>query len=318
MMKSAFFLALVVLLGTGVVGYSAELIDRVTAVINGEIVAESDLMLEIRLKSPNPISSHVPDEFLHEFIRKRIYLQEAKRQGIGVSSRSVDQIITDKRKGMSIEEFEDVLSQKKITLEEYKRWLRDEVMIYELRRKKVGEIDRDIRVYEEEVEDFYRRIQEHLEFGRGEPDVVEFSNVYENELAHMGEAKISQILVRSAEQADNVLERLRKGQDFSTLAKELSLGPRAKEGGELGWISLKDLKSPLKEIIENLGIHGTAKIKEENLFRIIQLEDRKEIAFSQYVEEIERYLKNNGLEEQLREWFESLESKAVVEILPHS
>ena len=42
------------------------------------------------------------------------------------------------------------------------------------------------------------------------------------------------ILVKTQQEANTVLERLKKGEKFATIAKEISLCPSKKKGGDLG------------------------------------------------------------------------------------
>ena len=43
------------------------------------------------------------------------------------------------------------------------------------------------------------------------------------------------VLVKTKQEADTVLERLKKGEKFSKIAKEVSLCPSRKRGGDLGF-----------------------------------------------------------------------------------
>jgi peptidyl-prolyl cis-trans isomerase C len=45
------------------------------------------------------------------------------------------------------------------------------------------------------------------------------------------------ILVKTEKEAQNILERLRKGDKFANIAKEVSLCPSKKRGGDLGTFS---------------------------------------------------------------------------------
>ncbi len=45
------------------------------------------------------------------------------------------------------------------------------------------------------------------------------------------------ILVKTEKEANSVLERLKKGERFSSIAKEVSLCPSKKRGGDLGTFS---------------------------------------------------------------------------------
>ncbi|MEE9191558.1 MAG: peptidylprolyl isomerase [Candidatus Aerophobetes bacterium] len=314
-MKSSLFLAFLIFLGAGLAAYPAELIDRIIAAVDGEIVTQSELLLEVRLLNLNPESPDITREVLNSLISKKIYLQEAKKQGITPNSRSVENIIAEKSKGMSSQEFERVLQERRISLEDYESWLAKEIMIYELRGQKLKEIEREIRVDQEEIRNFYLKLEQYLEGTEGEREIREFYELYEEELRHAGKVRMAQILVRSEEEADRILSRIKDGEDFSYLAKEISLGPAAEKGGQLGWVDPATLKSPLKELIGKLESPVTIKVKGEGFFRIIQLQDKKEVSFHEYRDKIEEYLKNRRSEEILREWFEDLESKAEIEII---
>jgi len=48
------------------------------------------------------------------------------------------------------------------------------------------------------------------------------------------EVHCAHILVKTEKEANEVLERLRKGENFASIAKEISLCPSKKHGGDLG------------------------------------------------------------------------------------
>jgi len=314
--KLFLFLAFFIFLRVSIGAYPLELIDQIIAAVNGEIITQSELLLELHLlPTYSPNNPGLVREALSYLIKKKIYLQEAKRQGITVSSRRVEKIIADKKKGMPSQEFERILGVRNISLEDYKTWLKTEILIYELEREKSREIEQEIRVDKEEIENFYLDLKQHLEEHKDEGKVKEFFELYKDELVHAGEVKIAQIVVRSEREADRILKRIKEGEDFSVLAKEFSLGRGAEKGAELGWVNLRDLKSPLKKLIGDLQIYEAIKIKEEDFYRIIQLQDKKEISFPEYKDKIRQYLENKRREESLREWFENLESKAEIKIL---
>ena len=51
------------------------------------------------------------------------------------------------------------------------------------------------------------------------------------------EDKIAHILMKTEQEAKDIIAELDGGADFSELAKKKSTGPSAKEGGELGWLN---------------------------------------------------------------------------------
>jgi tetratricopeptide (TPR) repeat protein len=61
------------------------------------------------------------------------------------------------------------------------------------------------------------------------------------------------IVVRSQEEARQVLDRLKKGADFSQIAKEQSIDPTAADRGFLGTIQLNQLRPELRDAVNGLG-----------------------------------------------------------------
>src|SRR5271156_5193248 len=60
------------------------------------------------------------------------------------------------------------------------------------------------------------------------------------------------IVVDSSTKADRVLQRLNHGEDFATLARELSIDPTASDGGLMGKVDLSSLRSELRDAIKGL------------------------------------------------------------------
>jgi PPIC-type peptidyl-prolyl cis-trans isomerase-like protein len=70
-----------------------------------------------------------------------------------------------------------------------------------------------------------------------------------DESARPKEIALQVIVVNSPEQADQVLERLKAGYDFASLAKEESIGPTADSGGYMGRMDPKSLRPELRDAL---------------------------------------------------------------------
>jgi foldase protein PrsA len=89
--------------------------------------------------------------------------------------------------------------------------------------------------------------------------------------------KIQQITVKTADSAQDVLNSLRNGADFSWLAKNRSIDSAASEGGNIGLITKAEMPEPVRKIIETLKPGDVSPILQINShYSIIQLIDRKE------------------------------------------
>jgi peptidyl-prolyl cis-trans isomerase C len=89
------------------------------------------------------------------------------------------------------------------------------------------EVEKKAAVTPDEVSEYYAKNKE------------EFMNPFR--------LKASHILVRSREEADDVIMRLGKGEDFADLAKEASLDPTGPKGGDLGYFQKGQLIPEIEE-----------------------------------------------------------------------
>jgi parvulin-like peptidyl-prolyl isomerase len=89
--------------------------------------------------------------------------------------------------------------------------------------------------------------------------------------------KIQQITVKTLDKAQDILDNLQKGADFSWLAKRWSVDTSAENGGEMGWLTESDMPKPVKEIVVTLKPGDVSPIIEiGSLYSIIRLQGRKE------------------------------------------
>jgi parvulin-like peptidyl-prolyl isomerase len=89
--------------------------------------------------------------------------------------------------------------------------------------------------------------------------------------------KVQQITVKTMDYAQDILNNLQNGADFSWLAKNRSVDPAASEGGDLGWINKAEMPEPVRKIIDTLKPGNISPIvKVDSQYSVIQLLDRKE------------------------------------------
>jgi peptidyl-prolyl cis-trans isomerase C len=92
------------------------------------------------------------------------------------------------------------------------------------------------------------------------------------------EFKARHILVASEDEAKKLIEELKGGADFTELAKEHSLGPTGKDGGDLGWFDSKQMVKPFTEAVEEMkvGAHSDAPVQTQFGWHVILLEEVRE------------------------------------------
>jgi len=92
------------------------------------------------------------------------------------------------------------------------------------------------------------------------------------------EYKARHILLKTEQEAQDVIDRLAKGADFAELAKKRSIGPSASKGGDLGWLSASDMVPPFAKAVAGMqkgGISATP-VKTEFGWHVIRLEGIRE------------------------------------------
>lgn len=84
-----------------------------------------------------------------------------------------------------------------------------------------------------------------------------------------------QIIVKTRKEAKAVLAKLEAGADFSDLAIELSIGPKAKVGGDLGTFPRYSIHPPLEEGVFALKVGEVSQpIPADGNFHIVRMEER--------------------------------------------
>jgi parvulin-like peptidyl-prolyl isomerase len=79
------------------------------------------------------------------------------------------------------------------------------------------------------------------------------------------------------DEAQDILDNLQKGADFSWLAKRWSVDTSIENGGEMGWLTESDMPKPIKEIVVTLKPGDVSPIIENgSLYSIVRLQDRRE------------------------------------------
>lgn len=84
------------------------------------------------------------------------------------------------------------------------------------------------------------------------------------------------ILVKSEKDAQNIMSRLEKGEDFAALAKRFSKCPSKSKGGNLGWFNRGDMVKPFEDAcFEAKKGDVVGPVKTEFGYHVIKVIDQK-------------------------------------------
>lgn len=204
----------------------------------------------------------------------------------------LDQMISEKlliqeAKYMGLEEDNDVLEQiKKIT---------EQILVQVLIEREI--LDK-IKVNDEEVLEYYEQNKDSFT---------------EKEQVHL-----YNILLETEEEAQDVLEQLKAGGDFSEIAIEKSAGPSATQGGDLGYLTRGTIIPEIEEVVFALELEELSEvIKTDFGFHILKITEKKPEtvkALEEVKEDIIETLLPDKQKEAFENFLEELKSKSEIEI----
>ena len=248
-------------------GTASEL-DRVAAVVNGDVILVSEvekrfrhLVFDLRQTGSRlPTQEALVRRSLDELILERLQLGIAERVGLRVSDAGVDRAIDSiaRRHNATVADLGRALEAGGIPFADFRERIRNDLTVEGVRRR---EVFNRIRVSDEEVARYLSRpdgapaegeeyLVGHILIARGSDDTA----------------------ARAA--AQDVLRRLRAGESFAALARRHSSGARASEGGILDWRPAAALPSLFADVIPDLAPGDTSDIIESSSgFHIVRLLD---------------------------------------------
>ncbi len=143
-------------------------------------------------------------------------------------------------------------------------------------KKKLEAIKRDL-LLNVWMEDGAKKIEQSTT----EADLKSFYEKNKDKFSSPAQLKARHILVKTEDEAKNIIKTLSSAKDvkseFIKLAKEKSIGPSGKSGGDLGWFPLNRMVPAFSNAADKLkkGEFTKEPVKTQFGYHIIYLEDRK-------------------------------------------
>lgn len=226
-------------------------LERVVAVVNDEALTQWELNEQKRIVLAQMQASNVkppaPDvlnsQVLERLIVERALLQFAKENGIRVDDQAVERTILRiaQENKMTPEELRRALDREKIAYAKYREDIRREVTIQRLRER---EVEGRVNVSEAEVDNYLATV------------AAQAGGEIEYLLSHIlvtvpEQASPAQIDARR-KRADDALQLVKTGREFSQTAASFSDANDATQGGDLGWRTPARLPAVFVEAVKTM------------------------------------------------------------------
>ncbi|MBI3951483.1 MAG: peptidylprolyl isomerase [Acidobacteria bacterium] len=324
-MKKLVSMAVLLLLWSGSVTVAQEepvVIDGIVARVNRDIItlsayrrAQQELLDELRRQG---LTGQQLDEqyqkalkeLLQDLIDTQLLVQKADELGINVEAQINEYILKlAEQNGFPPSKADEMLRQMGLDPDQARQLLR----VRFLREAVIGrEVYPKVfqNIFDKDVEAYYK---EHIN-QYAEPSAVKLSEIF---------IKIGTRTRDQAERlAQQLMEQIKAGADFASLAKQHSDGPSASTGGDLGWFNLDphpELGEGQRKAIEGKQVgQVTDLIELSDGFRIFRIDDHREKKEKPLTPELRREVSMRIAQQRaqpaIQEYIKQLRKDAYVEI----
>jgi peptidyl-prolyl cis-trans isomerase SurA len=202
-----------------------------------------------------PSMEVLKDQIIETLIIEELQLQMADRAGVRISDSELNDAIARiaQNNNMGIEEFMSFMAGRGSSYEDFREKVRQEMIIQRVQR---GRVASEINITEQEFEAY---LQTDDSLNELEPELM-----------------IQQILVKNLGDADRAINRIKNGEDFSSITKEISISSNAALGGMMQWRKIADMPELFVDAVSLLGIGDYSKPLESGAgYHILKLIDKR-------------------------------------------
>ena len=250
-----------------------QMIDRVVAVVDDDIIMESELEQRIKTVGVQNNQNELPEagtlreQVLERMITESVQLQMADRAGIRISESQLDDAMgrIAAQNGMSLAEFQQAMANEGVSFAYAREQIRNEMRISRVQQYQVGE---RIQITDQDIDYFLAS------------DIGRIASAAEYKLRHIlisvRSGAAPQEYKEAEAKADKLVAELRDGADFAKTAMAESQGRTALNGGDMGWRKDAQLPSIFADIAPKMSVGDVSEpIRTASGFHIIKLEDKR-------------------------------------------
>ncbi|MDO9531254.1 MAG: SurA N-terminal domain-containing protein [Deltaproteobacteria bacterium] len=294
------------LAGTGV----AEVVDRIVAEVNNDIITLSELQnmaktveTQAGVKPKGQDAKKMQREMLEALIDRKLAKAEAKRRGIVVSDKELDAAMAQFKQRNNIaddETFAKGLAQAGLSIKEFKQQLADQMTQERLMVVMVGT---KASVTDTEVRRLY---DQQFKKGGTKVHIVTLRMPFPPGATEAQKDETKQ-------KAEDILTAVKRGESLAGAAGKFSLRP-----SDVGFVAQSDLDPRLAEYLEKLKPKEVAPILTQDGIQLMQVVARRSgeaRPFETAAPEIRRILQQKEMEKYFADWVKTLREKAHVKIM---
>ena len=298
--------------------HASELVERIVARVNGEIITQREFDQERQKLHAQLAQNYSGDELekqfqaqsknmLRDMIDQDLLVEKAKDDDINVETDIIKRL--DEIRGQynlpSLEALQDAVEKEGIVWEDFKDQIRRQLLMREVISREVG--SRIILPREDALKYF----NAHKDQFDSPPGV------------HLAEILVSTNKHKPAEAekiANQALTEIQNGAKFSDVAAKYSDAPSASDGGDVGFFKAGTVAPAIEAAISKVDVGETTPVIDTQygsmIFKVLERREGKTPTFDQVEQQVTSYLYNQKVEGQLREFLTTLRKESYIRLAP--
>ncbi|MBI5251101.1 MAG: peptidylprolyl isomerase [Desulfomonile tiedjei] len=256
--------------------------DRVAAVVNSDVILESDIkkakqplmrsFMSLPLGVIRPGTWPTDQEILEELVVIHLLEQDANKKGMKIDDKILDASIDSikKRNNLTQDQFVLHLVASGVGYPEYRKLMKRQLT---LNRLIAAEVAQKVPLSEEDAQEYFKKYKDNIDERHKQllesltparpqeqqqkPEIPKDMDIYVGGKVRLRQITLKppqgakkQDLAKVMDQARTIYQEASTGGDFAQLAKKYSKDPMASSGGDLGMLNYKDMVPDLQKLVQ--------------------------------------------------------------------
>lgn len=250
-------------------------LDHIVAIVNDDVITNNELkdeMARIALQIESrgqqlPPHATLRKQVIERLILTRLQLQKAKESGISIGENILSSTINNiaQQNKITTQQLRETLQRDGVSFQSFRDDLRQQITLRHLQQR---DVINKIFVTDQEL----KREVKLSEKGSASRQQVQLQHI----LLAVKEGASEETIASARSNAEQLIDQLKAGEDFTSLAIQHSDGRRALEGGDLGWYKPSQVPTLFVDALSKMQKEEVSTpIRSASGFHIIKLVDEK-------------------------------------------
>jgi parvulin-like peptidyl-prolyl isomerase len=260
-----------------------------------EKLAEAVALVKVEVPLKAEEMKSLKEEAINQLIEERLMLQRVRELAINVGEAELTARIEEVRREYNGDGFSSLFGEGRISFPVWKEALRKRLLL-----EKLIALDVNAKITV--------------------PDADAERHFQANRKTYMTEVRVraAQIVIRDRDRAEAILKRLKTGEDFGKVAREVSIGPEAAKGGDLGFFERGIMPEAIDRVVFSMPVGKLSRVVQSpygyHIFKLLALEKEGGRTFAEVKERVIADLRKLREAEAYKQWIDGLKARAQIRI----